>query len=111
VSKWLGDVGKEDNHIKTIGNENPRATTAVEEIGVLSNNTKQATNPTHDHTEVNSPKTKDAHHGVIGTTEPNPQLNNPVQTEQRITLLIKHTSTTRIEMKMISIKFRTLQSN
>jgi hypothetical protein len=85
VANWLSDVSSKDNHIRTSGKANPSATTVVEEIGVSSDNIKQATNPTHEHTEVNSPTTKDVHHNVMGTTELKPHLNNPAQTENNYT--------------------------
>jgi hypothetical protein len=50
VSKWISDVDNEDNHIRTSGKAKPSETNVVEEIGEISDNVKQATNPTHDHT-------------------------------------------------------------
>jgi hypothetical protein len=84
-SKWLRYVSNEDNPIRTSGKVNPSATNVVEEIGVISDSIKHATNPTHDHTEVNPPTMKNAHHNVMGVTEPKPHHNNPAQTENNST--------------------------
>jgi hypothetical protein len=119
VSKCLSDVGNKDNHIRTSGKTNPSTTNAVEEIGVTSDNIKQAMNPTHGYTEVNSATTKDAHHNFMGATEPKPDLNNPAQTENNSTDIasVSHQDlnedadpTANDTSFRISIEFRTIQS-